>query len=259
MGGSRGKDVINLSQDSPPQCSFLFLPSFPLVETPPVHTVSRTGDLSRRVRLPWGKESRSLNLTTINLLTNLASRHTTHSHGRALQKNPKIKFLHFPRGEIWLALFLKHAINLLNALRDHYHRTLKLNSNIINIMCTFSLYKSRRTSSKLNVIRASWLCWRFLRVCCIALYRSAVARQRRPECTMAMAIRVAKRRGNVTAKERGQLARSSQVLATLPAASKRSLTRATENKCHFTQLKIITEILHDFRVLNFLNWIVLHF
>ena len=82
--------------------------------------------------------------------------------------------------------------------------------------------------------------------------------ERRPECTMAMAIRVAKRRGNVTAKERGQLARSSQVLATLPAASKRSLTRATENKCHFTQLKI-TEILHDFSVLNFLNWIVLHF
>ena len=156
-------------------------------------------------------------------------------------------------GKFDLLCFFKHAINLPNALRDHYHRTLKLNSNI-NIMCTFSLYKSRRTSTKLNVIRASWLCWRFLRVCCIALYRSAVA-----ECTMAMAIRVAKRRGNVTAKERGQLARSSQVLATLPAASKRSLTRATENKCHFTQLKIITEILHDFRVLNFLNWIVLHF
>ena len=33
---------------------------------------------------------------------------------------------------------------------------------------------------------------------------------------MAMAIRVAKR-GNVTARERGQLATSSQVLATLPA------------------------------------------
>ena len=118
----------------------------------------RTGDLSRRMRLPSGKESRSLNLTTINLrLTNLASRHTTHSHGRALQKNPKIKFQHFPRGEISFGSFFKHAINLFNALRDDYHRPLKLNSNI-NIMCTFSLYQSRRTSTKLNVNRASWQC-----------------------------------------------------------------------------------------------------
>ena len=65
-----------------------------------------------------------------------------------------------------------------------------------------------------------------------ALHCTDLQWQERRQCTMAMAIRVAKRRGNVTAKERGQLARSSQVLATLPAA--RSLTRATENKCHFT-------------------------